>query len=185
VRQEGFGYLDRPQRVTVCALSAAALGLVVEPQLQLREPRRGLLRDLAHELVRNRQVLEAPPLQSRDGTYVTYPRVSTTVVGTALSSGMFSAGKDDRLIKDLHGWHEVAAELNRGLGILERETFSALPETRRVAKRGVLRGEGALKIRRQFQALHDCLIEDYAVESGVTADTLIFVGGKDEDGDGG
>ena len=63
--------------VTLFALLAALLGAIVAPRLRAREQRRGLLRDLALELERSRQVFEDPKLQDRSGDFVAYPRFTT------------------------------------------------------------------------------------------------------------
>lgn len=165
--------------VTFFALVAAVLGIVVEPWLATKESRRGLLRDLAHELFRNLQVVQDSKLESSDGTFVVYPRVSTAVVEAAFSSGLFSSGSDEKLIRGLHGWHECACDLNHRLDITEAQTASASTEIRQTFQQRLATGRTLRGTRDQLASLIGCLMENYADESGVDSDTVLFSGGAD------
>jgi hypothetical protein len=164
--------------VTSAALLAAVLGIFVEPWLATKELRRGLLRDLAHELFRNLHVVQDSKMKSSDGSFVVYPRVSTTVVEAALSSGLFSGGSDERLIKDLHAWHELAGEFNNRLDLTERQTIAASTEDRQSFQRKLVEGRTLESVRTQLASLTSHLMEHYADESGIDLDTVLFRGEK-------
>lgn len=166
--------LDIGPWVTSFALLAAVLGFYVEPWLETKGRRRGMLRDLVHEVFRNIQVLKDPKLESHDGSFIVYPRVSTTVVEATLSSGLFSSGSDEKLIKALHRWHESACEFNRRVSITEDSTASSSHEMRESFQRQLAEGRTLRGIRSQLKSLADCLMEDYVDESGIDSGTTLF-----------
>ncbi len=159
--------------VTTFGLLAAVMGLLVEPWLRRREQRRGLLRDLARELVQNVKTLHDPVFSREDEAFHIYPRVMTIVSDAALSSGQFSGGTDGTLLALLNEWAMAARGFNGRLDLTELLTATN-PELRATFHRRLSRGEMLDGVRRKLLRLGDHLLQSYEGESGIGLKSELF-----------
>jgi len=169
---------DFEPALTSIALIATIMGLFIDRWLANRERRQELLHALAHELYTNLQVLADPvfhpDIEPRKVPTV-YPRLFVATLETVIASGAFIENRDRRLFQLMHSWQERAKDFNRRLDITELRTFTNPSEDEISRVRNTLTsGKVLSETKRVLQELSSHLVDNYAKESGVGRDTILF-----------
>ena len=169
---------DWEPALTSVALLATITGLFIDRWLAAKERRRELLFALAHEVYMNLNVLSDPlfkPDTQPPQAPSVYPRLYTATLDTVIASGVFTQLSDRKLFRLMHSWRQRASEFNHRLDITELFTFGK-PEPEVIASfRAVLTSGIVLsKSREVLTELAAHLMDNYARESGVSRDTILF-----------
>ncbi len=173
-----FSKPDREPALTSAALLATITGLFIDRWLASKERRRELLSALAHELYMNLQVLSDPLFkpdpQPRQGISV-YPRLYIATLDTVIASGALTQKGDRKLFRLMHSWRQRATDFNHRLDITEIVTMGD-PQPQVIARfRSVLTTGKILSTTRDtLIELAGHLTDDYAKESGIGRDTILF-----------
>jgi hypothetical protein len=169
---------DYEPALTSLAFLTTITGLFIDRWLAAREKRRELLYALAHELYMNLQILNDPKFKSQDElckSPIVYPRLFSSVLSTAISSGAFTETRDRHLFRLMHQWQERVSEFNRRLDITELRTFLHPNEKELKAFRERLTDGAVLSDTQDvLRELSSHLVDKYAKESGVGRDTVLF-----------
>lgn len=166
--------------LTSLALLASITTLYIDVWLSARNRRREILQAIVHEIYVNLGVFEdkkfSPNWTNPGGTGLTvYPRVRTSALDSAVSSGVFYTKQDRILVRLLSAWQTMSLELNQRLTITELGTFTnPRPEAIAAWREGLTAGTTLPQIKSALVNLATHLMDSYAAESGIDRNTILF-----------
>lgn len=162
--------------ITCLTLLTALTGLFIDRWLSAREKRRQLLKSLAHELKMNMQValdVERIASDTEDRRPKMLPRFYNSTLGTIIATGEFASKRDAKLWKQMHGWMQRSTEVNARFIMTENYVFTH-PKTASMFYEVLSSGEVMGLARKSLIALSTTLFDEYARETGITRDTILF-----------
>ena len=168
--------LDFEPAITALALLASIVAIFADRWILERERRREVLRVLAHELYMNIGVIKdlssvkQPDKVNRPHVY---PRFYTASLTTAISSGLFTGPRDEKLCKLMNGWLQRAVDFNSRLNVSEIQAFSNLAVVQQFNEK-VSEGLAAIGATKTFRELIDHVMSHYIAESGIDRGTVLF-----------
>jgi len=148
-----------------------------------RERRRELLRGLVHEVYMNLNVLDDQKLKVSPTAPPTmpavYPRLYLGALQAVTASGAFTETRDRQLSIQLHGWLQRAHAFNDRLLAVEIRTITNPTPEEVTLWRTTLAGGAIMRdTRKSLHELAAHLVDQYARESGIARDTILFSPGE-------
>lgn len=164
--------------ITSLLILAAITGIFVERWINAKQKRKELLYSLVHELYLNLGVMKNKafrPDESEIKKSVVFPRLMTQALDATISSGAFMGTQDRELFKLLHNWQQMANEFNNRLGVTERLIFQNQSKENIVIIRNKVRtGIVMQTVSDSLSKITEHVTENYALESGIDKDTILF-----------